>query len=391
MKGLILAVVVVGVLLLGGCAASTEPKPFPPPEGFSSWEEYYEDYYRKATPTPVPTPSPTSTPNNTTPTPTTPPETIEPSTPTIQRPELIGQVSQSTELIERHYSWQYGDTNTWNLKLPQVLYEFFKDMPRPPTENYSVYVTHPYDDEFIDALVNKLNEAAEFKGFNEIEKVELAIAFVQGLPYTSDSVTTPFDEYPRYPIETLVDNGGDCEDTSILLASLLNSMGYGSVLIVFPHHIGVGIKGSEDRYGTYYEYKGDRYFYIETTGEGWLIGDLPKEYQNTSASLYPMLPTPILTHEWNATSIGNVTELEVTVQNLGTATAYNVSILAGFDAGEGMLWNSEKSEPFQVQVAQQVTVRFNLRVPLDKHTRLAIQIGENGYLVDESYSEWIDT
>jgi hypothetical protein len=304
---------------------------------------------------------------------------------------IIEAARESTELIDRHYSWQYKGTYTWDLKLPQVLYEYFKEIPRPPTENYSVYVTHPYDDEFIDALVNRLNEAADKSGFNELEKVELAIAFVQGLPYTSDSITTPHDEYPRYPIETLVDNGGDCEDTSILLASLLYSMGYGSILIVLPNHIGVGIKGSEGIYGSYYEYKGDRYYYIETTGEGWSIGQLPEEYENTSAKLYPMLPTPILDHDWDATITGNTLELEVTVRNLGTATAYDVFVLAGFDAGEDKIWNPEESESFNVEVNQQVTLMFNLRVPLGKHTRLLIQISDDGYAVDESHSEWFDT
>ena len=341
----------------------------------------------------MPTPTPPNTPLSPPPSPQPPSTTVPttPTEPTIQAPELIKQISESTELFERHYSWQYGGTWTWDLEIPQAAYEYYKEKPRPPTENYSVYVTHPYDDKFIDALVSRLNEVSQSQGFSDLEKVEMAITFVQSLPYTSDSVTTPFDEYPRYPIETLADNGGDCEDTSILLASLLDSMGYATMLVLLPNHIGVAIKGDESRYGTYYEYQGDKYFYIETTGEGWLIGDLPKEYQNASASLYPMLPIPILTHEWNATSTGNVAELEVTVQNLGTATAYNVSILAGFDAGEGMLWNSEESEPFQVQVDQQVTVRFNLKAPLGKHTRLVIQIADDGYAVDESHSEWIDT
>ena len=42
-----------------------------------------------------------------------------------------------------------------------------------------------------------------------MEKVNLVITFVQSLPYTSDSVTTAFDEYPQYPMETLVEYGGN--------------------------------------------------------------------------------------------------------------------------------------------------------------------------------------
>lgn len=74
-------------------------------------------------------------------------------------------------------------------------------------------------------------------------------------------------------------------------------MGYGVVLIMLPNHCAVGVNGGENIYGVYYEYEGSKYYYIETTGEGWEIGQLPDEYRNTTASIHPMIPTPILTHE----------------------------------------------------------------------------------------------
>ena len=104
-----------------------------------------------------------------------------------------------------------------------------------------------------------------------------------------------------------------------------------------------------------------------------------------------MIPTPILTHDWSIEGKGNVGELEVTVYNVGTATAYNVSVLAGFDAGENKLWNGQKSDYFQIRPDHQVTVTLNLRVPLDKHTRVIVQIGIDDILADESYSKWFDS
>jgi len=241
-------------------------------------------------------------------------------------------------------------------------------------------------------LVKMIERVAEKEGFSELEKVEFITTFVQSLPYTSDSVTTPYDEYPRYPVETLVDNGGDCEDTSILLASLINTMGYGVILIMYPgSHCAVGVKGGEGIHGTYFRYKEGKYFYVETTNTGWGIGAIPKEYAGVSAKIYGMIPTAILTHSWTARGEGTTVELEVTVQNLGSAAAHNVYVFAGFDAGGGKLWNSEQSQPFQVLVNHQVTVKFSLQAPLNKHTRLVIQIVDGGYAVDESYSEWFDT
>jgi len=313
-------------------------------------------------------------------------------TPAVGLTGIIQDIPQSTELVTRNYVWKYGGGEwNWELVIPQALYDYYREMPRPPTTNYSVYVTHPLDDPYIDHLVEKIQKAAEQKGFNEYETVEFAAAFVQSLPYTVDSVNTPYDEYPRYPIETLIDNGGDCEDTSILLASLIDKMGYGVILIMLPNHCAVGVKGGENIYGTYWEYQGAKYYYLETTGTRWRIGQLPEQYKDTPASIRPMIPTPILTHEWKARGKGISAEMEVVVQNLGSATAHNVFIFAGFDAGDSKLWNAKKSETFILPVGQQITVTFNLRIPLNKHTRLVIQIVDDGYAVDNSYSKWFDT
>jgi len=254
-----------------------------------------------------------------------------------------------------------------------------------------VYVTHPYDDPYIDMLVEKLEDAAKKSEFSAYETVEFAAAFVQSLPYSFDSETTPFDEYPRYPIETLVDNGGDCEDTSILLASIIDAMGYGVVLIRFPEHIAIGIKGGENVAGTYWEYGTSKYYYLETTGEGWRIGQLPEEYEGVSAYVYPLVPIPILTHEWTTSPEGYFALLEVKVSNVGTATANDVYVYAGFDAGNDQLWNPEQSTPTDLEADYILTVQLYIRVPLDEHTRLVVQIVMDGYAVNESYSKWVDT
>ena len=321
-------------------------------------------------------------------------EPVEPPTTeddSIELTEAIQEAPQSSELLERHFSWEYLGDWDWDLKIPEIMYDYYHDMPRPPTRDYSVYVTHPSDDIYVERLVEIIKEAAVQKGFDEYQTVELTIAFVQSLPYTVDSATSPFDEYPRYPIETLVDGGGDCEDTSILLASLLTEMGYGVVLLSPPEHMAVGIKGSENVYGSYWEYKDDKYYYIETTGSGRRIGELPEEYAGTSANIYPLVPTPIIVHEWSTEDKGLNTELKVVVSNLGTATAYNVQVLIGFDAGNDKIWNKDLSNFHNLEPGHQLTSTFVLRPPpVGVHTRLVIQIGMGGYSVSESHSGWFD-
>lgn len=131
-----------------------------------------------------------------------------------------------------------------------------------------------------------LSEEAVANGFSgKREQVEFIIDFVQYLPYVPDDVSTPYDDYTKFSAELLVELGGDCEDTSILMAGLLQAepFGYDMVLIQPPAHMAVGIYGKDDLPGYYWEYDGRKYYYIETTGVGWGIGDLPDAYKNEDA------------------------------------------------------------------------------------------------------------
>jgi len=305
---------------------------------------------------------------------------------------VIQRSPEPTGYIPCFFTWEYaGSEWNWDINVPEALYDYYKDKPRPSTEDYSVYVTDPYDDDFISSLVEALGEGAQQQHWDEWETINFAVSFVQSLPYTSDMVTTPYDEYPRYPIETVVNDGGDCEDTSILMAAILDSMGYGVVLISPPEHMAVGVLGGEGVYGSYYEHNGQKYFYLETTGEGWEIGEVPDEYEGGTAHIYDIVPIPILSHNWTATTYGWHITLEVRVDNLGTAAANDVYVLAGFDAGGGMLWNPEESSLFDLDAGYYRIITLTLDEPTEKHTRLVVQIVDDGYAVDESYSEWFDT
>jgi hypothetical protein len=140
-------------------------------------------------------------------------------------------------------------------------------------------------DSYVVSLANRLDESATQKGYGAFDEVSFVLAFVQSLPYTSDVVTTGYDEYPRFPLETLVDGGGDCEDTSILFATLTLILNYDTIFIAPPSHYAVGIWGG-DLVGSYYTYNNRRYYYCETTGDNWKIGQIPDEFKGVSAYLY---------------------------------------------------------------------------------------------------------
>jgi len=153
--------------------------------------------------------------------------------------------SGTSPAIEREFAWDYrGKHWTWRLAVPEEAYTYYTNLKRPPTDDCSVYVTDPADDAFISSLAARLKETAVWEKYSPKQTVEFVIAFVQNIKYVSDIISTGIEEYPRYPLETLVDQEGDCEDTSILLASILKEMGYEVVLISFPgEHMAVRAYG----------------------------------------------------------------------------------------------------------------------------------------------------
>ena len=165
---------------------------------------------------------------------------------------------------------------------------------------------------------------------------------------------------------------------------------YYVVLINPPGHmaVGIGIGAS----GTYWKLDGVKFFYLETTGEGWGIGEMPPEYDGETSYIYEMEPTPIITHDWQATIQGNRLTLIVEVKNSGTAVARLIKVYGAFDAGDDLVWNPVESEPFNLNIGASTTVQIELEAPPGEHTRLIIGVmGTEGYLLDQSYSEWLDT
>ena len=179
----------------------------------------------------------------------------------------------------RTYDWTYGDyRNSYTVSIPIQLYAFYRSQPHD--RNYAKYAISDKDRKILNAIIAKL----EGNG-TKTEAAYDVIAFVQSLPYFRDDISTGYDEYPRYPIETLVDGGGDCEDTAILTAALLKEMHYDVVLLRLPKHMAVGVTCTNCE-GTYYLHDNKKYFYLETTGNNWKVGQIPPNLKDERVIIY---------------------------------------------------------------------------------------------------------
>lgn len=156
-------------------------------------------------------------------------------------------------------------------------------------------VRRSYESGLSKSLASVVHDAAEEAGA-VVGPPESELRYLRdsGIPYVADQVEENYDNHNKYPIETLVEAGGDCEDTIILLAAALltTPFDYGMVLIYLPYesptHMGPGVRDREDVEGTYYTYEADRYYNVETTGEGWEVGEMPDEYKDMSARIVPL-------------------------------------------------------------------------------------------------------
>jgi len=177
------------------------------------------------------------------------------------------------------FAWSYGSYNyTFTTSIPEDWFFYYKNKPRLSAENIT-YVT--YEDKFIKEVADKVLAKAKENSYCE---ACLATAFIQSLPYVDD-VYTGYDEYPKYPLETLFEKNGDCEDTSYLTAAVIGAMNIDTKIVLLPGHMAVAVWVSCDASGTYYKIGDKCYYYLETTGDEFQLGDIPDDFKYTPATL----------------------------------------------------------------------------------------------------------
>jgi len=312
-----------------------------------------------------------------------------PSTPIVVS---IEPTASSGERLPRTYSWRYDGRN-WELtmQIPEYLYLYYSRMERAPLEDYSIYVTHPKDDaEVTDLLAAELKKLAVQRGHDAEETVNFTASFVQNLKYTEDVD----GEYPNYPVESLVDKAGDCEDTAILTAALLQAMGYDAVLIRFDPvrerdagHMAVGVAVSGVSGGYSYTHDDEQYYYLETTSTSWTVGEIPSEYEGRSGDIYELVPVPALRFAdfaWrqNNKLFGDDTiYLEVTVTNWGTADADAFYVRAFFEGHES---DAKQSTTYDLASGYQISgvATKGIVVPSRGGT-LSVELWLDGNVVDD--------
>lgn len=139
----------------------------------------------------------------------------------------------------------------------------------------AVYHLARNDNEDRVELVSKvLKHAIDKNELSRSEAVSMILTFIQHIEYYIPEELY-FQFYP--PITSIMYNLGDCDTKSLLIAMIFEDLGYDAVMMYSSKYLhamaAVNINGT----GEYIEYKGKKYYIMETTAKGWKLGMLPDE------------------------------------------------------------------------------------------------------------------
>lgn len=111
----------------------------------------------------------------------------------------------------------------------------FMTVTDPALLRWSAAVSSLADGRVSAALTRNLHDAAAF--FEALGAAGLAYVVDPASPYQSLSRDGAALDHIRYPLETLDQRGGDCDDLSVLYCTLLESVGVPAAFIAVPGHI----------------------------------------------------------------------------------------------------------------------------------------------------------
>ena len=184
------------------------------------------------------------------------------------------------------YEWSYGgsaysydlDILHSDLVHYRGLYDVQQRQQDIPGDHRRDATFVTYADPYVVELATHFSAVTQ--GWSHLDRVGFVLSFCQSVGYEDDYICMGCEEYWKFPVETLYDPGGDCEDTSILMAAICRAMGYDSSLLLFPGHMAAGVHLDTDEQGLSWFYllndpEQKEFYYCETTAAGYRVGEIP--------------------------------------------------------------------------------------------------------------------
>ena len=195
-------------------------------------------------------------------------------------PRAVSDNSYSYQLVDHLGGSTYYRLN---VAVSQSLYDYYFDKThRLNSDNdFAKFVT-PYALNPISDCLGQIYEDDE-------DFANGALMIVHQIPYETSV-------QPKYPVETIVANKGDCDLFSYIAASIMKAHGMNVVLLYYESetHMNIGVSLSHEprnarQQAHYVTYDNIRYYVAECTGEnwqsGWRVGECPDNLQTAAVQV----------------------------------------------------------------------------------------------------------
>jgi hypothetical protein len=183
---------------------------------------------------------------------------------------------------------QFGLNNhEINISVPQSLYDYYRTKTHSlrNESDYQNFVTP----QVMISIAEDIRNMTSSETYGDEEFANAVLTLVHEIPYVPTDV--------QYPVETIVNNQGDCDTVSVLAASILKAGGLDVVLFYYPQvaHMNIGINLPNTPYSTWmtppksYEYNGTEYWMAECTPKAeWQVGDQPESLAGETPMIIPL-------------------------------------------------------------------------------------------------------
>jgi hypothetical protein len=188
---------------------------------------------------------------------------------------------------------QYGDcrfSHTLYTYVPPSLYDYYQGETHilGYDGDYSKFVT---PDAF-ESVADNIRNVTRDLPYSDEQFADAVLTLIHQIPYAIGAVT--------YPVETLVDNSGDCYVLSLLAASIMKAGGLDVVLLYYedaiPSHVNVGVYlPYTPAYHSWwmtskgFEYDNKTYWMAEcTAATDWRVGDCPPTLADAKPTIIPL-------------------------------------------------------------------------------------------------------
>lgn len=247
---------------------------------------------------------------------------------------MFSRVCYAQNYERKYFLLKGQSTYQLTLSVTPSLYEYYQQKNHLLTRNTFASFVTPYSLALVAADIRSIFP-------DEEDFVNAVLMFVHQIPYQIVAEA-------KYPVETIVENKGDCDLLSFTAASLIKAQNLDVVLFYYESesHMNIGVslpsppKDVRTRI-SYVDYGGTRYYMAECTGgdwqNGWRVGECPPELEDAQVEVVTLGNSEQIAPGQVSSSFGT---LESSVISLTVSPSFVIEGSAVMLAGQVSVSNS---------------------------------------------------